>query len=92
MDLTSTTLERIARLNLKIEVPQLERWMLDVMRDVRCATNMCKAGTADYKLRITPYRTLENKIDGVVLTLLDISELLGPAAGKTNGRSEAEEK
>jgi len=83
----------IVRLNLKIEVPQLERWMLDVMRDVSIRNQHVQGRDGkDYNLRITPYRTLENKIDGVVLALLDISELLGPAAGKTNGRSEAEEK
>jgi hypothetical protein len=46
----------------------------------------------DYNLRIAPYRTLENRIDGVVLALLDISELLGPAAVKTKAAFEAEEK
>ena len=83
----------LSNLHLKIDVPRLERWMLDVMRDVSIRNEHVQGrdGKA-YNLRITPYRTLENKIDGVVLALLDISELLGPAAGKTNGRSEAEEK
>ena len=35
-----------------------------------------------YKLRITPYRTLENKIDGVVVALLDITDVVGRAAEK----------
>ena len=83
----------LSNLHLKIDVPRLERWMLDVMRDVSIRNEHVQGrdGKA-YNLRITPYRTLENKIDGVVLALLDISELLGPAAGKTNGRSEAEEE
>lgn len=82
----------LTHLHLKFDIPHLERWMLDVMRDVRARTEHIQEhdGKA-YKLRITPYRTLENKIDGVVLALLDISELLGQSgARKGNGRSEAE--
>ena len=67
----------LTHLSLNIEVPQLERWMLDVMRDVSMKTEQVHArdGRA-YRLRITPYRTLENKIDGVVIILLDISDLM----------------
>ena len=63
---------------LHLDLPQLERWMLDVMRDIRERTERVQApdGTI-YKLRITPYRTLENKIDGVVVALLDISDVVG---------------
>jgi two-component system, chemotaxis family, CheB/CheR fusion protein len=83
----------LTHLSLKLEIPNLERWMLDVMRDIRMRTEQVHGNDGKaYKLRITPYRTLENKIDGVVLALLDISELMGPGTGKTNGRSEAEEK
>ena len=83
----------LTHLHLKLDIPQLERWMLDVMRDVRTRTEHVQGGNDGkaYKLRITPYRTLENKIDGVVLALLDISELLGTVAEKGNGRSEASE-
>ena len=82
-----------ADLNLKIELPQLESWMLDVMRDVSIRNERVKGRDGkDYNLRITPYRTLENKIDGVVLALLDISELLGPVAVKSKAAFEAHEK
>ena len=69
----------LTHLSLNIEIPQLERWMLDVMRNVTMKTELVRARDGKpYKLRITPYRTLENKIDGVVITVLDISDLLGP--------------
>jgi two-component system CheB/CheR fusion protein len=81
----------LTHLHLRLDIPQLERWMLDVMHDVKIRHEQVQGNDGrQYKLRIMPYRTLENKIDGVVLALLDISELLGPGAGKTNGRSEAE--
>src|SRR5262249_19069186 len=68
----------LTHLSLNIEVPELERWMLDVMRDVTMKNEQVGAHDGkSYKLRISPYRTLENKIDGVVITLLDISDLVG---------------
>ncbi|HXJ89064.1 MAG TPA: chemotaxis protein CheB [Candidatus Binatia bacterium] len=73
----------LTHLSLNVEVPQLERWMLDVMRDVTMRTEQVR--TRDnkvFKLRITPYRTLDNKIDGVVVTLMDISDLVKPGNGK----------
>lgn len=70
----------LTHLSLNIEVPQLERWMLDVMRDVSLRTEQVQGRDGKpYKLRITPYRTLENKIDGVVVTLLDMSDVNAPA-------------
>jgi two-component system, chemotaxis family, CheB/CheR fusion protein len=67
----------ITHLSLNIEIPHLEHWMLDVMRDVTMRTEQVRARDGkSYKLRIAPYRTLENKIDGVVITLLDISDLV----------------
>jgi two-component system, chemotaxis family, CheB/CheR fusion protein len=73
----------LAELRLKFDMPNLEPWMIEVMRDVSIRNEHVQGQDGrDYNLRITPYRTLENKIDGVVLALLDISELLGPKAGK----------
>lgn len=77
----------LSRLPLNLDLPQLERSMLDVMRDVSMHSEQVKArdGKA-YQLRITPYRTLENKIDGVVLTLVDISDLVGSSETKSTRR------
>jgi two-component system, chemotaxis family, CheB/CheR fusion protein len=76
----------LTHLRLNLDLPQLEHWMLDVMRDVKMCSELVKArDDKTYRLRITPYRTLENKIDGVVLTLLDMDDLV-PAAGKDGGR------
>lgn len=67
----------LTHLSLNIEIPQLERWMLDVMRDITMKTEQVRARDGkSYRLRVTPYRTLENKIDGVVIILLDISDLV----------------
>jgi two-component system CheB/CheR fusion protein len=79
----------LTHLSLNMDIPQLERWMLDVMRDVAMRVEQVQARDGKiYRLRITPYRTMENKIDGVVLSLLDISDLISPKAGKLDTRSQ----
>jgi len=71
----------LTRLHLNLHLPQLERWMLDVMRGVAMRSEQVKGRDGKtYRLRITPYRTLENKIDGVVLAMLDISDLVDQGA------------
>ena len=52
----------LTHLPLNLDLPKLERWMLDVMRDVTTRNERVKAreGTI-YKLRISPYRTLEKQ-------------------------------
>jgi two-component system, chemotaxis family, CheB/CheR fusion protein len=81
----------LSHLHLNLQIPQLERWMLDVMRDVTMRNEQVKTRDGKvYKLRITPYRTLENKIDGVVVALLDISDVVGAGAekgGKIDGHA-----
>ena len=60
-----------------VDVRKLERWMLDVMRDFAVRSEYVQTDNGkSYRLRITPYRTLENKIEGVVVTLMDLSELM----------------
>ena len=76
----------LGHLALNLEIPNLQTWMLDVMRDVTARNEIVhtRDGKA-YKLRITPYRTMQNKIDGVVVALLDISDLM--TTGKRNRRA-----
>jgi len=52
----------LTRLPLDLDLTQLERWMLDVMRDVAMRNEQLQARDGkSYKLRITPYRTLEKQ-------------------------------
>ncbi len=62
----------IPRLNLKVDVRSLEDTMLEVMREVQPRQILVQSdGNAASTLRLTPYRTLDNRIDGVVLTVVD---------------------
>ena len=41
----------------------------------------------DYSLRVRPYRTADNKIDGAVITLVDLEGRKDSDAGKTPKRA-----
>jgi two-component system, chemotaxis family, CheB/CheR fusion protein len=62
----------VPRLKLKVDVRSLEQAMLEVMEDVqpRQQTIHDDEGRS-FSLRLSPYRTLDNRIDGVVLTVVD---------------------
>lgn len=73
----------LTQLPLSIDLPQLERWMLEVMRDIKMKTEQVRSRDGRlYKLRITPCRALENKIDGVMIILLDITDVVVEGSGK----------
>ena len=64
---------RLSDLRPKIEIPNLESLLRDVIDtlSVREKTVRDPEGRS-YSLRIRPYRTADNKIDGAVMTLVDI--------------------
>jgi two-component system CheB/CheR fusion protein len=62
----------IPRLKLKIDVSNLEQMMLDVIQEVQPKQYRVQDNDGNWcSLRITPYRTLDNRIDGVVLSVVD---------------------
>lgn len=66
----------ISRLKLKIDVTNLEQMMLDVIQEVQPKHHKVQDHEGHWgTLRLTPYRTLDNRIDGVVLTVLDSTTL-----------------
>jgi two-component system, chemotaxis family, CheB/CheR fusion protein len=82
----------LTRLPLNLELPRLQQWMLDVMRDVAMRNEQIEARDGKvYKLRISPYRTLENKIDGVVLVLLDITDVVNRGSGDGSGNANGDD-
>jgi two-component system CheB/CheR fusion protein len=76
LGLTATDIGRpITRLKLKIELDNLEQMMLDVISEVRPKQYGIRDSEGHHgSLRLTPYRTADNRIDGVVLNVLNSTE------------------
>jgi two-component system CheB/CheR fusion protein len=76
LGLTATDVGRpITRLRLRVEVANLEQMMLDVIAEVRSAQHRVRDAEGKWcDLRLTPYRTADNRIDGVVLSVLSVDD------------------
>lgn len=87
LGLTSIDVGRpIVRLRLKLQVDDLEKLLLDVISEVRPSQHRVRNDEGKAcDLRLTPYRTADNRIDGVVLTVLSFEELEGAAARRPSG-------
>lgn len=77
----------IPRLKLKVDVRSLEQMMLDVIQEVQPRQQSVQDDEGRWvTLRMTPYRTMDNHIDGVVLTVLDRDSTEQPeSAGEKSG-------
>ncbi len=85
LGLTPTDLGRpIRRVPQKLTLAELEEMMLGVIRDVVPRQRDLEIGETWHRLRVTPYRTVDNKIDGVVVTLMDLGEFKPAKRGKAN--------
>jgi two-component system CheB/CheR fusion protein len=74
----------IPRLKLKIDVSNLEQMMLDVIQEVQPKQFRVQDHDGNWcSLRISPYRTLDNRIDGVVLSVADKGTLEDIQGSKT---------
>lgn len=63
-------------INIKLVVPDLPHLISDVIESLTIRElEVQDAQGAWYSLRLRPYKTAENKIDGVVLTLIDIDQI-----------------
>ena len=64
----------LTNINPTIEIPELQSLVLQVMSTLRQVDRqIADHQGARYQLRILPYRTTENKIDGAIITIIDIS-------------------
>jgi two-component system CheB/CheR fusion protein len=79
---------RITELRPNIDIPDLE----NILRDVTETLNVLERKVKDlegreYSLRVRPYRTIDNKIDGAVITLAELEGKKESYAGKTSNRA-----
>ena len=61
----------LTNINPPVEIPDLQSLVLQVMSDLRPVDRqVTDREGAGYQLRILPYRTPENKIDGAIITIM----------------------
>jgi two-component system CheB/CheR fusion protein len=79
---------RITELRPNIDIADLENILQDVTETLntreRKVTDM---EGRDYSLRVRPYRTTDNKIDGAVITLVDLEGKKERYAGEPKNRT-----
>jgi two-component system, chemotaxis family, CheB/CheR fusion protein len=64
----------LLNINPVIEIPDFQTMVLQVMSNFRLVEKKINdARGKTYQLRILPYRTMENKIDGAVITIVELS-------------------
>ncbi|MCC5649019.1 PAS domain-containing protein [Nostoc sp. XA013] len=81
----------LSDIRANLDVPDLEPLILEVLDTLSIKElEVQTLGGHWYNLRIRPYRTTENQIDGVVLVLIDIDVLKGSAATLEQARNYAE--
>lgn len=79
---------RITELRPNIDVPDLENILRDVNETLNTRERKVRDREGrDYSLRVRPYRTTDNKIDGAVITLVDLEGKKESYAGKTSKRA-----
>jgi two-component system CheB/CheR fusion protein len=84
LGLTASDIGRpMPRLRLKLDMGSLEQNMLDVIQQVQSQQLHVQDNDGKWLvLRIVPYRTMDNRIDGVVLSIMNE---MGSIAGKLDG-------
>ena len=81
----------LSDIRTNLDIPDLEPLILDVLDTLIIKELEVQTfGGHWYNLRIRPYRTIENQIDGVVLVLIDIDVLKRSAATLEQARNYAE--
>lgn len=91
-NLISTDVGRcLSDITHKLILPDLEEQILQVIRTLNLKIQEVQDRDGKwYDLRIRPYRTIDNKIDGAVVTLVDINELKLSAQHLTEAKNYAE--
>ncbi|OUL24916.1 chemotaxis protein CheB [Nostoc sp. 106C] len=81
----------ISNINHNLNIPDLEQQILEVIGNLNLKTQEVQDDEGHwYDMRIRPYRTIDNKIDGAVVVLVDIDALKRSAEQLRASRDYAE--
>jgi two-component system, chemotaxis family, CheB/CheR fusion protein len=77
LNLTATDVGRpLSDIKLKLDIPELESLLIEVFDTVSVRERDVRARDGRwYSLRLRPYKTLDNKIDGVVMMVVDVDAI-----------------
>jgi two-component system CheB/CheR fusion protein len=79
---------RPPELRPNLDIPDLGNILRDVIETLGTREQkVTDKESPGYSLRVCPYRTTDNKIDGAVITLVDLEGKKGSYAGKTPHRA-----
>lgn len=82
----------IGNINPNIEIPELRKHILEVLDTLESRELQIKDHDGSwYSVKIRPYRTADNKIDGVVISLYDVDTLKKDFDTAVEGRNFARE-
>ena len=77
----------MTELRPNVDLPDLENTLRDVIETLGTRERkVTDREGREYSLRVRPYRTTDNKIDGAVITLVDLKGRKDSYAGKTPRR------
>jgi serine phosphatase RsbU (regulator of sigma subunit)/PAS domain-containing protein len=78
LSIVADVAEPISNVSLKVDVPDFEGTVSEVLRSgVPFESAVPSIDGHWYSMRVRPYKTSEGRIDGVVVSFIDISELKG---------------
>ncbi|HEX6502902.1 MAG TPA: chemotaxis protein CheB [Terriglobales bacterium] len=79
----------LVHVKLKFAIPEFEHLLIEVMRNGDIRERQFEHDGAVYRLRISPYRTSEGSIEGVVAIIMNLSEFRTPVRGRQRNRKRA---
>jgi two-component system CheB/CheR fusion protein len=77
----------LLQMRLRVNIPEFENMMLEVMRAVSPRQREFEHDSTWYRLRATPYRTAENRVEGVVAVFLDVTDLKDNSPARRKNRN-----
>lgn len=91
LGLTSTDIGRpLLQIRLRLNIPEFESMMLEVMRAASPRQREFEHDGSWYRLRVTPYRAADNRVEGIVAVFLDITDLKNSPPVHPKHRSKAQ--
>jgi two-component system CheB/CheR fusion protein len=82
----------LLQVRLRPDIPGFEPMMLEVMRAASPRQQDFQHDGTQYRVRVTPYRTADNKVEGVVAVFLDLTDPGSNSPAQKNQRSKARGK